>query len=278
MTGIVIVSYRSDDATVRFVQEQIGGQDESCPVVVVANGSSEAEARALEGRMNGVTVLPADNIGYARGNNLGAEWLQEHVHPDLILFVNNDIRFSSPDVIRRMGIRLSGNPDAGVLGPEIVGLDGRRQSPEPYMSLGDRYVWMYLMTPFLSQERKWERFGLDYSEKAGEGFHYKLMGSCLMVRSADFFRCGGFDPATFLFGEENILAERMHSIGRQCYFYPAVRVVHEHGATVRKHLDERRASRLQFQSMAYYYHTYRNVSSFSIFSARLFFELYLLVK
>ena len=274
MLGIVIVSYKTDDATLRFVKEEL--RDISVPIriVVVDNGASPEEAAALAGRLDGkAEVRPSENGGFAKGNNKGVRHLLSKGEMEAFLFVNNDIRFVTADSIGKLYSRLMEIPDAGAIGPEVVGTDGRRQSPEPYQSLWDKYVWMPLSTPFLSKDRKAKRFSLNYADQAGEGFHYKLMGSCLMVEAKAFLEAGMFDENTFLYAEEPILGERLAAIGKGCYFFPSVQVVHEHGATISKHHDKKRMREMQFDSMAYYYKTYKGYSGPAIGFARLMSRL-----
>ena len=271
--GIVIVSYRSDDLTVRFVKEELSRVRMPYTLVVVDNGATEEEAAALQLRIPEAYVMAAENGGFARGNNLGAAWLSEHGGVDQILFTNNDIHLCSDDVVERLSGKLAANPEIGAIGPEVVGTDGKRQSPEPYIGIWDRFVWMYVSTLFLSREKKEKRFRLDYPEKAQEGFHYKLMGSFLLVDAEAFFSAGMFDGNTFLYAEEPILSERFSAIGRRMYFYPAVRVVHEHGTTIRRSVRRRDADLLQWRSMAYYYRRYRGVSRFSIAVSGLFYRM-----
>lgn len=278
MLGIVIVSYRSDDRTVAFVREEISKVGMPHQTVIVDNGASPEEAESLAARLPGVQVIAAENGGYARGNNLGAHWLREHVRPERILFTNNDIRLESDRVVETLTESLAAHPEAGAVGPEVVGLDGLRQSPEPYLGLWKRYVWMYLSTPFLSRERKGRVFALDYPEKAGEGFHYKLSGSFLMVDADAFFQAGMFDENTFLYAEENILSERLDAIGKGCWFCPSVRVVHEHGSTVKEHFRNKESALMQFRSMAYYYMRYKGYSRLSVVLARWIFRAVLLVR
>ena len=141
MLGVVIVSYRSDDLTVRFVREELAKVTIPHRVVVVANGYDAARAQQLADRIPEAVVLPAENRGFAAGNNLGVKWLEEHDRPTYILLTNNDIRFRSERVVETLVETAVAHPEAGAVGPEIIGPDGNRQGPEPYMSLWDRYVW-----------------------------------------------------------------------------------------------------------------------------------------
>ena len=276
MLGIVIVNYRSDDRTVRFIREELSRIKMPYHLVVVDNGGS-ADDR-LQERIPEATVLFSENKGYASGCNLGARWLREHVIPDAILFCNNDIHFQSDDIVDVLYDALFQHRDVAAIGPCIVGTDGRRQSPEPYRGLWNRYVWMYLLTPFLSPSRKREKFQLDYSEKASEGYHYKLMGSFLMVRADIFFEVGGFDEHTFLYAEEPILSERLSGIGMRCWFSPAVTIVHEHGAIIGSYYRKKKMDWMQFKSMAYYYRRYKGYPAWEIAFVRMLYRLILIVK
>ena len=276
MLGIVIVNYRSDALTSRFVREELSRIRLPHVTVVVDNGATSESSSRLEAE-TGVKVIPCENLGFARGNNVGIDYLTTHYDIDYLLFTNNDIHFRSPDVVETLVAKLEQDPSIGIIGPEIVGLDGRRQSPEPYISLWDKYVWVYLSTPFLSREKKAARFRFDYSEQAQEGPHYKLMGSFFLCRRTDIQAVGGFDPATFLYAEETILSERMAAIGKRLYFYPAVTVVHQHGATISSHLSRVAMARRQFESDAYYYHAYKGVPRWSIRLAGFLYSLILKV-
>lgn len=276
MVGIVIVSYRSDDLTVRFVREDLSRISVPYRVVVVDNG--ETGSSALQEKLPEVTVLVSENRGYASACNLGAEWLRDQVHPESVLFCNNDLRFQSDRVVETLCETLSAHPEVGAIGPCIVGPDGRRQSPEPYRGLWNRYVWMYVLTPFLSRDRKTRKFQLDYAEKASEGYHYKLMGSFLMVRAEAFFEAGCFDERTFLYAEEPILSERLSRIGKRCWFCPSVTVVHDHGAVIGSSFKRQETDWMQFRSMAYYYRRYRGYPAWEISFVRMLYRLIQVVR
>ena len=276
MVGIVIVSYRSDDLTVRFVREDLSRISVPYRVVVVDNG--ETGSSALQEKLPEVTVLVSENRGYASACNLGAEWRRDQVHPASVLFCNNALRFLSDRVVETLCETLSAHPEVGAIGPCIVGPDGRRQSPEPYRGLWNRYVWMYVLTPFLSRDRKTRKFQLDYAEKASEGYHYKLMGSFLMVRAEAFFEAGCFDEQTFLYAEEPILSERLSRIGKRCWFCPSVTVVHDHGAVIGSSFKRQETDWMQFRSMAYYYRRYRGYPAWEISLVRMLYRLIQVVR
>ena len=278
MIGIVIVSYRSDDETVGFVRDELCHISSPHKIVVVANGASEEEAAALAARIPEADVLSAPNRGYAAGNNLGFRYLMEKYSPDYVLISNNDIHFISKNVVEVLAETLAAHPEAGLAGPEVLGTDGLRQSPEPYLGMWNRYVWMYLATPFMSAAKKRRKFLLDAPSEAVEGPCYKLSGSFFMVDARAFSDAGMFDEATFLYAEENILSDRMSRIGRACWFTPSVSVLHEHGKTISKDFNFRRRAWMQWRSMKYYYCHYRGYSRLSAFLAGMIYRCILFLK
>ena len=277
MIGVVIVSYRSDDLTVRFVREELVRITWPYKVVVVDNGASEDEAAALAARIPEAVVIPTENRGFAAGNNVGIRYLEESVHPTHILLTNNDIVLY-PGVVEQLVRSLEDHLEAGVAGPAVLGLDGKRQGPYPYLGLWDRYVWMYLSTPFLSPETKARRFGLSYPDQAQEGPQYAISGCFLLADPSVLRVVGGFDEDTFLYAEENILSDRMARLGKRFWFDPSVSVVHQHGATIKSRYSERESALLQFDSMACYYRKYRGYSRLSIRLARAVYSLILRLK
>ena len=277
MLGIVIVNYRAFDRTERFIREELSRIGMPFKLVVVDNGNDAEGAEALRQRV-GCQVLVRENDGFAAGCNAGAAALCEDPDVDVLLFTNNDLRLKTDDVVERLVEKLRERPDIGIIGPEIVGTDGKRQSPEPYLGLWKRFVWMYLATPFLSKSAKRRIFRLDASEQATEGECYRVMGSFFLCPRDAWEQVDGMDTHTFLYAEEPILSERMLRVGRKTYFLPSVTVVHEHGTTIRKHLNHRKAAWLQFRSNAYYYRTYKGYPAWQTTLAGWIYQLILNLK
>lgn len=265
--AIIIVNYKNNDLTRSFVREELARISIPYDVVIVDNGGDETSCANLSNGMGpNVHVLTNPvNSGFAIGNNKGARFAIETLDADTLLFANNDIKFLDDDVVERLSDKLWKMPEVGIIGPKIIGTDGRCQSPEPYISFWDRHIWMYLSTPFLSREKKIERFGLDYSQTAQEGFHYKLMGAFFLARSRDFLECGMMDEGTFLYSEEPILTERMAGLGLKPYYYPEVSVLHDHGATTLSVFRKRQLNAIQFESESFYYRKYKHTSGALIF-------------
>lgn len=273
MLAVIVVSYRSNQQTADFVQNELSDITMPHKVVIVNNGAIPSDNASLSGSIgdnhNVYVIDNPENSGFAKGNNIGARFAIDVLKADKLLFSNNDIKLLDKEVVSKMSALLDTVPEAGIVGPKVVGLDGHLQSPEPYMSFAKRHIWMYLCTPFISKARKKKIFGFDYSETAEEGFHYKLMGSFFMVRSCDFIKCSMMDEGTFLYSEEPILTERMSSIGLKPYYLPTASVLHEHSKTISSTFDSRKQDELQFESEVYYYTKYKGVGKMQVLIARM---------
>ncbi len=143
MIGIVAVVYKSYERIVTYVRQELAKVTAPHRTVIVDVGSpresSERIAQALGVSVweEGMTakgelfVLHADeNLGYARGNNLGVEFLMR-LFPDIdkLLFSNDDIELISPNVVEVLAARMDADPSIGCIGPKVIDLQGNLQGP-----------------------------------------------------------------------------------------------------------------------------------------------------
>lgn len=290
MLTVILVNYKGEMKTITYIKEELSKIQIPHLIVIVNNAATQESNDTLLHNLNATLVTDInikpidsgcyvisceDNLGFAKGNNLGADFSMKHFDISHIIFSNNDIRFIENDVVEALIKKIDSLPNIGVIGPNVIGTDGRKQSPDPYYPFWNRYIWMYWLTPFLSKKAKNKLFKLNYNQEALEGIHYRVMGSFFLVKSIDFVHCGMMDPNTFLFSEEMILSERMNSIKRYVYFYPKVTVLHEHNQTISKHIIQKKQYLIRFKSESYFYRKYKNVSLISIFLGKVTYLLYL---
>lgn len=293
MTTIIIINYKSEQLTVDYITKELSKLTDSYNVIVVNNAATTESdkflldalqaklisAASFEKAANGrYVVSSAENLGFAKGNNLGAEIAIRHLNAQYLLFSNNDILINETDIIGKMVEKFEENNRIGILGPKVTGLKGESQSPEPYVSFMDKFCWMYVSTPFLSKQAKRRRFKLDYKEKAKEGFHYKILGAFFMVKSSDYTNCGMMDPYTFLYSEETILTERMKRIRKEPYYLPTVSVVHAHGLTTKNTIGKKGINKFLLESEKYYYNKYMKTPKWKLFVGEIVYRLYCKIK
>ena len=145
MIGIVIVSYKNQEGTVAFINEQLPKIGVPWKAVVVENSPDESVGKAIAERCGGVllrhpdeaiekqsrvyVVSTLENLGFAQGNNLGADILARNFAVDYLLFSNDDIIISDSRVMEKMLLQFDRWQDVAIVGPRIIGKDNRDQSP-----------------------------------------------------------------------------------------------------------------------------------------------------
>lgn len=289
MLGIIIVNYKSIDQTVDYIQQELCKITTPHKIVVVNVACDDCTNISLTKKLGAYFITDVDtevdetahifvlahpdNLGYARGNNLGADFLRKHFSPDYLLITNNDLELQG-DVVKTLIDTLTAHENVGAIGPRVIGNDGSCQSPHRYIPYW-RFVLSKLFYPFFVLLIKNNLLGAELVSNAIEGYYYRLMGCFLVMPAKVFHAVGGFDPKTFLYGEELILSERLASNGLYCYFQPAAIIIHNHGQTISKCLSSSEISILMFESQLFYYRHYRGVSTLECIFGEFSMWLYL---
>lgn len=203
------------------------------------------------------------NGGYSKGNNLGAK-VASMIFPQTqyFIFSNNDLYFKNRLDLDEIEFLFNSDKNIGIIGPNIVSPDGKRQSPRKnqsfFLQLFVREWNLYLLRSKL--------FNLitDVDIKINYGYCDWVSGCFMLVRKDAFYSCGGFDENIFLYCEEMILSDKFREKGYQTYFTSKFRLVHQHkGGTSMNGLNE------NFKSRIYYFYHYRQVSRFTCNLAKL---------
>lgn len=297
ITGIVVVSYHNAEGTTRYVKEQLAKLSDDYRIVVVAVDANEeyglklAENCGLDyisvpeqvvHHPKGWCISASENLGYAKGNNLGVKILKNSgIHYDYFLFSNDDIEIMVPDTLSKLGAVMKQDGDIAGVGPRVIGLDGNDQSPHTrYISPQRQIGWKLL--PFLRKKHKSSNIyannsSLDIAETSkaqqkkitatqaislasetppARGVCYWVSGAFMMVRAERFEAVGGFDSRTFLYFEEVILAERFLRHGWHFVFEPSVTVIHYEGGSTTVKSAQRNA--IEMESRMLYYKEYKH--------------------
>ena len=273
--GIVVVSYHNEAMTKKYVMEELPKLSTPYTLVVVNNASTRDESYKLAkecglafvddemgGQVqpgNGYLLWTSENIGYAKGNNLGVRFLNNIGKYDYFLFSNDDIEISHGNILEILVSKMQEEYRIGAVGPRVVGLDGRDQSPHdvyvsPYRLIG----WKLLS--FLRKRTK--NIECKQKIKPLSRFTYWVQGSFMLVDAHVFNEIGMFDEHTFLYFEEPILAEKLARVGKAMYFDSDVEVVHyEGGSTTRN----RKREQIEMESKIYYMRKYKHVNKVVLF-------------
>ena len=120
----VILNYKTYEEAAACAESILSTQTwKNMHIVIVDNGSGNGSEEWLaehfidEKRVR--VTASGENLGFARGNNLGIRYAREHYDPDLIVAANSDILFEQPDFCERLFEIYDRKPYA-ILGADVV--------------------------------------------------------------------------------------------------------------------------------------------------------------
>jgi len=101
-----------------------------------------------------------------------------------------------------------------------------------------------------------------------------IIGAFLLFPLEVFRRIGMFDEGTFLYGEENIIGAKLHSIGRGFFFEPAAKIRHIGQASSAHLTNTGQKSDICFQSCLRYYSACEKHYNFTLWLLLISYKVY----
>ncbi|MEJ7800666.1 MAG: glycosyltransferase family 2 protein, partial [Ilumatobacter sp.] len=256
--GVGVVSYNTR-AALGSCLESLVRQAGVHVAMVADNGSSDGSLAMVERDFpNVLTISLPANPGYGAAANE----LVRVTATDVMVLLNADVRL--PDgAIAALGEHLERRPDVGVVGPRLVGDDGRLQRScfaEPTVT---ELMWaesgLHRFRPSLRPEPI-HAFGHDRVRSVPW-----VLGAVMAIRRTAFEEVGGFDDGFFLYYEEVDLCRRFRAAGWDVQFTPDVEVVHTGGASIgqRRELGQR----TMYRSLHRYHTKHTSASTAALRSA-----------
>lgn len=226
--AIVIVTYNSEGQIQECLESVLRQRkDISQQIIVVDNQSRDGTVELIRSQFPGVQlILPGENLGFAKGVNLGAS----HADADFVLLLNPDtvILDHAIDVIVDFA---RAHPNYGLYGGRTLKPDG---SLEPSSCWGVPTLWSMALfafgiTTFASKNRwldpeslgSWQR---DSVREVG------VITGCFLLTPRDLWNeLGGLDERYFMYGEDVDFAMRAKALGHRPVICPDAKLVHEVG-------------------------------------------------
>lgn len=280
-TCVVILTYNNSSDTLNCIESVLKYNTAPIKIVVIDNGSTKEETRkdlndgllkifkddltvlsdtdcVSSRRLSTATLLlSSTNDGYASGNNKGLHlaFLDEDI--DNVLILNNDILFVE-DIIPKLTKDLEVKADAAIVSPVLYKKGLTEIDGNCSRQMVDVNDLILIHFPFPQDPlRIASRKKIPVSKIPGLYQIEMPSGSCMMVRKEFFKEIGGFDPNTFLYYEENILAEKVKMAGCKIYLDTEIRCIHL-GATSTKNIQSKFIVGCSLDSMNYFVSTYKS--------------------
>lgn len=248
---IVILNYGTFEMTINLIKQlKTDIEYGNYSIMVVDNCSPNESAEVLEEKsheLHYVFNANRTNAGYAAGNNIGIRYGIKNGF-DYTWILNNDVELRENIVLQDMVELAESDEQIGCVGPKIYTLDGSVCAP--YC----RRPSFWSMTGGIDAERKYRRRFINKSGKV-----YRVYGCCMLLKNKVMAAIDCMDERTFLYGEEDILAERMLSKGYVSYYDANVSVTHKESASLKQMSKNRKKLQIREtnRSMELYLKEYR---------------------
>ena len=249
-TAFVILHHRTLDVSLSCLDNLLKAAPDS-PIVVVDNGSGDGSGEELRQRFadykNVVVIINDQNLGFAKGNNVGYKYVKDNFDVDCVVVMNNDVIITQPDFADIIANYMK-DQHLDVCGPDVITPEGRHQNPlqrEPFSTF--RIIkWMLMdwirlimlklhlferkiLATYTSVSNSYQRQDIDLNGITDCVLH----GSCVAY-SSDYLSKEDFAfvPVTFLYAEEMILADYCKHKKYRSGVCPTATVTHLGGKTI----------------------------------------------
>lgn len=259
----VILNYKTYKEAIACAMSVLTTQKYSdINIIIVDNGSPNDSAEQLENYFKHeqrVHVIVSDeNLGFAKGNNLGIKYAREHFEPDFIVVANSDIIFEQSDYCEKV-VEIYERKPYAILGGDIIDADRvqhfnpvarSRIYTIPYMRkqalVSEGKAWLYRIIKLLHMKKKVENKeevatrevegkSVVANSRVEEELENVLLHGCCMVFSKDFFQqLDGFWPETFLYAEEEIIYYLAMKKKLKMVYSPEIVCMHKEAVTTKQ--------------------------------------------
>lgn len=258
----IILHYKNFEDTIECVEsifEKLKNKEEY-RVIIVDNGSNDISTQKLEkymkenqGRVE--IIFSKQNLGFAKGNNLGASYIIEKYEPDFLIVINNDTLMIDENFFLKVE-KVFKKKKFDILGPYIEGKDGQPQNPYINVIYGRKQILknliknrIYLLIEYLNLNILRERLRKIKKVKkynyTSEQENVALMGAALIFSKQYYEKYEHiFYEKTFMYCEEDILYYRIKKDKLISIYAPNIRIFHKEESTTNKIMKNSKKQRI----------------------------------
>lgn len=224
--AIVILNWNGKQMMMSYLPSVIQYSREEASIIVADNASTDGSVQWLREHHPEVRVIELDkNYGFAEGYNRALKQVEAQYY----VILNSDVQVTH-HWLTPLIENMDAHEEVAACQPKLLSVADNDSFEYAGAAGGfiDRFGY-----PFC-RGRIFDTVEQDQGQYDEEAEILWATGACLMIRSADFWRAGGFDGRFFAHNEEIDLCWRLHDMGRKIYCYPDSEVFHVGGGTLPK--------------------------------------------
>jgi GT2 family glycosyltransferase len=227
--SVVIVSWNAR----HFLEEclrslRAAGYPGGLQVIVIDNASTDGSQDVVETDFpEAELVRNAENLGFAKASNMGIRLCKA----DYVALVNSDVRVQA-HCITTLVTYLRSTPTAGLVGPSVVGGDGRQQTSfRTAPTLWSTLCRALALDAILARSTACRREALTTPLPASPVPVQVLSGCFWLTHQRALDTVGLLDERFFIYAEDMDWCKRFWNAGWQVVFVPQAGAVHYGGAS-----------------------------------------------
>lgn len=251
MLSIIIVNYLQKDFLQKCVASIYKNLAKGSYDVTIVNNSKHEDLSEISLMFADVKIIPNENTGYSKGNNLGVK----QTTGEYLLFLNADTEILS-DFINDLINKLE-KINYGAVGLRLQFPDGNFQNsfgffPSILNEYKNRKTELAFKNKYekVIQERKSE-----YSKVKEVDW---VTGAAIFIKKEVFNKVNGFDERYFLYYEDIDLCYRLNKTGYKNYYYPFSEIIHYKGEVTRT-IENKKLKNIQRESQKLYYKLHNGI-------------------
>lgn len=255
MFGYVILHYQNIEITRKCVDNLLKISKIN-PIAIVDNCSPNKSGKQLE-RMyskysNISVIINEENQGFAKGNNLGYQYIKSKYSLSHIVVMNNDIMIED-DNFNTIIEQFMEKNRVDVCGPDMVTLRGNHQNPLQLKPYPNEYLQCRVkqdkIKVLLLRTRLFWKLYENYKkmnkvlvkEKQPTAFDCILHGSCIIYGSKYIKNEQNvFLPITYMYNEEAILYDYLAYKGYKVGYCSDITILHMEGVSTSTRIENKK--------------------------------------
>lgn len=242
--SVIIVSWNARDYLTQCLSSLT---TEACrypmDIIVVDNASSDGSADCIESNYPNVHLIRnTENLGFAKANNIGISVSKGKY----LCFINSDVKVL-PDCITRLMEYCEEHPEAGMVGPRIIGGDGLLQrSCRGFPSVWNMFCRALALDSMFKKFKPFTGYSLRHWTQNSLRDVDILTGCFWLVRRQALEQVELLDETFFIYGEDMDWCKRFWSKGWRVVFVPSAEAIHYGGgsssnAPIRFYIERQKA-------------------------------------
>ena len=256
--AFLVLHYNNIDETkkcISSIKEKCKGKTYEIVIVdnLSPNGSGIEIEKLYESTKNIHVILNKENLGFAKGNNVGFKYIKENIKPDYIIMCNNDTYILQEDFCELIDNEYKKSSFA-IMGPKILLPNDKINYYSVDLSNIKKYkirILKYKLNLFILKcplyntlkklkdivpEKNNQEINIEqpYSENV-------ILHGCFLIFSKKYIDLfDGIDDRTFLYGEEQLLYLRAKKNNLKTIYNPEIIIFHNEHSSTENNTNNRR--------------------------------------